>query len=195
MADTAIDICARALVMIGDQPIASFADGTTGATVASNLYEAAVRQALGSYRWRFATGQVQLSRLSTAPDGKWSAAYPLPTDCLEVVTVTVNGYPIDFDRFGGNVLCDASSEDEVILEAVFRVDENQFPPYFTGYLEQVLASQFALAVAARTELSDYLDKRAMRFAMIARNIDAQGRTADRIDTTGIIAARRRTGRK
>ena len=39
MATTKIDICARALVMIGAQPITSFTDGSTEALVANNVYE------------------------------------------------------------------------------------------------------------------------------------------------------------
>ena len=38
MATTSIDICARALVMIGASPISSFSDGSTEALVASNIY-------------------------------------------------------------------------------------------------------------------------------------------------------------
>ena len=191
MSDTKIDICARALVMIGDEPISSFADGTTGSRVAANLYESTVRQLLGSYRWRFASGEVQLSRLTDAPLGKWSAAYALPGDCLEVGTVRVQGTPIDFDRYGGNVLCDASAEDEVILEGTFRVDEADWPPYFLAYVQYHLASLFALSVAARTELADYLDRRAGRAAAMARHADSDGRTASAIDTGGIIRARSR----
>lgn len=191
MADTKIDICARALVMIGDEPIASFADGTTGSKVAANLYESTVRQLLTGYRWRFAVGEVQLARLTDAPLGKWSAAYALPGDCLEIVTARVGGNPIDFDRFGGNLLCDASETDEVILEGVFRVDESEWPAYFVAVVEMQLASLFALSVAARTELADYLDRRAGRAAAMARNADAQARTAQQIDTGGIIRARSR----
>ena len=39
MATTKIDICARALIMIGAQPISSFSDGSTEALVASNIYD------------------------------------------------------------------------------------------------------------------------------------------------------------
>ena len=39
MATSKVDICARALVMIGAQPISSFSDGSTEALVASNVYE------------------------------------------------------------------------------------------------------------------------------------------------------------
>ena len=68
MAITDIDICARALILIGASPITSFDDGTTEATVASNLYEDTVKDLLSRHRWRFSTGQVQMSRLTAVPD-------------------------------------------------------------------------------------------------------------------------------
>lgn len=38
-ANSAIDICARALILIGAEPITSFDDGNNEALVASNVYE------------------------------------------------------------------------------------------------------------------------------------------------------------
>ena len=38
-ANSAIDICSRALILIGADPITSFEDDTTEALVASNMYE------------------------------------------------------------------------------------------------------------------------------------------------------------
>ena len=46
MATTKVDICARALVMIGASPISSFSDGSTEALVASNVYEDIVQSLL-----------------------------------------------------------------------------------------------------------------------------------------------------
>ena len=56
-ADTPLDICSRALILIGAEPISSFDDGTTEATVAVNMYEDVVQAALVNSRWRFATNQ------------------------------------------------------------------------------------------------------------------------------------------
>ena len=61
MATTSIDICARALVMIGASPISSFSDGSTEALVASNVYTDVTEASLTRHRWRFATTQGSLS--------------------------------------------------------------------------------------------------------------------------------------
>ena len=60
MATTKVDICSRALVMIGASPISSFTDGSTEALVASNVYEDIVESSLTRHRWKFATNQKPL---------------------------------------------------------------------------------------------------------------------------------------
>ncbi|MFZ9635943.1 MAG: hypothetical protein ACO3EK_19200, partial [Alphaproteobacteria bacterium] len=41
-----------------------------------------------------------------------------------------------------------------------RVEEAFWPPYFVMLAELTMASHFALAIAAKPELADYLDKKA-----------------------------------
>lgn len=195
MSTTDIDICTHALVMIGANPITSFADGTTESIAAANLYETTVRDQMGRYRWRFATAQSQMSRLSDAPLSGWDAAYQLPATMLMPITVKINDVPIDFDRFEDNIFCNATEEDTVILEGVYRVDEQFWPPYFVTLVQLALASHFALTIAAQGDLSDLIDKRALRQAAIARNLDAQARTTPRIDTGSLVRARMRGTRR
>ena len=62
-ATTAIDVCNRALVLIGASPMTSFEDGSNEALVAVNLYEDTCRSTLVNTRWRFASNQKILNRL------------------------------------------------------------------------------------------------------------------------------------
>ena len=181
MATTDIDICARALVMIGASPITSFDDGTTEATVAANLYEDTVRDLLSRHRWRFSTGQVQLSRLVAAPDARWDAAYQLPSDLLMLHAVTVTDDPIAYDRYQDMIYCNATTEDVVYADYTFRATEDLFPPYFTTALQLQLASIFAYSVAAQENLSDMFEKRALRQMTTGRTIDSQSQTTRRLN--------------
>ena len=101
MATTDIDICARALVMIGAQPISSFSDGSTEALVASNVYTDVTEASLTRHRWRFATTQGTLSLLSNTPTGRYAYAYQMPTSpaVLQIISVTVNDYVIPYSRY------------------------------------------------------------------------------------------------
>lgn len=190
MSITAIDICARALVMIGASPITSFAEGTTEAIVAQNLYEATVLDHLARYRWRFATGIAQMDRLADAPAARWEAAYQIPALCLQPQTVLVNDQPIDFDRYEDRIFCNAQEADLVYVEGIYRVAEEQFPAWFAMLLQIQMASHFAMSIAAKPELADLLDKRALRQAAMCRNMDAQARTTPDMPTKGLITGRR-----
>jgi hypothetical protein len=190
MATSNIDICARALVMIGAAPITSFADGTTEATVAANLYEDTVRDLISRNRWRFAAGQAQLSRRTDAPDAKWDAAYQLPSDLLLLHDVTVNGDVIDYDRYQDLVYCDADEADLVYADYTFRALEGLWPPYFTTAVELTLASIFAYAVANQIQTADYMEKKALRQMALARNIDSQAQTTRAFDLSRFEKARR-----
>ncbi len=181
MAITDIDICARALILIGANPITSFEDGTTEATVAANLYEDTVRDMLTRYRWRFASGQTQLSRLTDAPTSRWDAAYQAPADMLMLHVVTVNDNPIAYDRYQDLIYCNATTEDVVVADYTFRANEELWSPGFITAIEYQLASIFAYSVAAQTDLSDLMEKRALRQMTIARNIDSQSQTTRRLN--------------
>jgi hypothetical protein len=189
MSATAVSICQQALVMIGAEPISSLDDDTTEGVACRTLYEPTARDELSQYRWRFATGMEQMSRLADTPATKWSAAYQVPPNCLVLSTVYVNGNPIRFDRYEDNVYCDASETDEVFAEGIYRVDEQFWPPYFERLMVYRMASQLAHSIAAQVDTSELLDRRALRHAALARTRDAQGRTATRINTTRLIKGR------
>lgn len=190
MATSNIDICARALVMIGAAPITSFSDGTTESTVAANLYEDTVRDLISRYRWRFAAGQAQLSRRTDAPDAKWDAAYQLPADLLLLHDVTVNGNVIEYDRYQDMIYCNADEADLVYADYTFRAVEDLWPPYFTTAVELTMASIFAYAVANQIQTADYMEKKALRQLALGRNIDSQAQTSQRFDLSRFEKARR-----
>jgi len=193
MALTDIDICSNALVMLGDNAISSFADGTTGATVAGQLYQSTVDRALGRRLWHFTKVQAQLSRLVLAPSARWSAAYQLPVDCDRIQAILVGGYPIAFDRYGeGQIYCDAGESDTVYAEYLCIPDEATWPPYFRVYVEALLATAFAIPVTGRDELKTAFEKTAELLYYDARQADGGGRTPGRFPISRFITAR--TGR-
>jgi hypothetical protein len=193
MAKTGLQICSTALVMIGAQPITSFQDGTTEANVAKNLYEDTVRDLLTRHRWRFASGQAQLSRRSEAPLDGWDAAYQLPTDMLVLHNLKVNGYTVAYDRYQKLAYCNADVADQVIADYTFRADEDLWPPYFVSLVETYLASLFAYSVANQIQTADFLDKKALRHLALARNIDSQEQTTRKLDMSLFTRVRRTIG--
>lgn len=194
MALNAIEICSNALVLLGDEAISSFEDGTTGSIVAGQLYRVGRDQAMGKRQWHFTKHQAQLSRILTVPNARWDAAYTLPVDCDRVKAVLVNDVSIPFDIHDARyVLCNASESDVVYLEYFRTNDPAYWPIYFRVYVEAVLASIFAIPVTGRDELSKLWSNNAQALYLDARQADGGGRTADRMPISRMIAARTSVG--
>lgn len=189
-ANTAIKVCSRASILMGGSPISSFADGTVEADVCDAMYEDVARAALTNSRWGFATNQSVLSRLASAPTGRFDAAYQLPSGTLTVSAVTVNDSPIVFDTYGDKIYCDATSTEEVVADYIFRATEAEWAPYFTIAVEYAMASVLAISVARDASLSQLMDQKAATQMMQARRLDSQRQTTQKLYTSRFIAQRR-----
>ena len=189
-ANSGIDICSRALILIGAEPITSFDDDTTEGLVASNMYEDIARANLTSTRWRFSTNQAVLNRLSEAPTGRFDAAYQLPSGYLFVHAVTVNDLQIEYDIYGNKVFCDASDRDELILDYTYRAEEQDWPSYFSICVEYAMASIFATSIARDQSLAGLMNQQYERMLAKARSIDSQQQSTRKLTTSRFITNRR-----
>ena len=195
MATTDIDICARALVMIGAQPISSFSDGSTEALVASNLYTDVVESCLTRHRWRFATTQQALSLLTNTPTGRYDYAYALPTTpgVLNIISITVNDIVIPYARYQNYIYVNGyGSANTLVMDYIYKVGEEYFPPHFRLAVEYELAALFAGSVARDNGLIEQFKTLSERQFLIARNIDSTETTSKVLDTNRFINARRST---
>lgn len=189
-ANSGIDICSRALILIGAEPITSFDDDTTEGLVSSNMYEDIARSNLTSTRWRFATNQAVLNRLSDAPTGRFDAAYQLPSGYLFVHAVTVRDFQIEYDIYGSKVFCDASAQDELILDYTYRAEEQDWPSYFSICVEYAMATVFATAIARDQSLAQLMDQQYNIALAKARSIDSQQQSTRKLTTSRFITNRR-----
>ena len=189
-ATTAIHICSRASILIGANPISSFAEGTVEADIAEAMYEDIARSALTNTRWRFATNQFQLNRLVNAPTGSFDAAYQLPSDCLMVNAVTVDEMPLIYTIYGDMIYCDASENDVVVADYIFRAEEVNWPSYFTVAVEYSMAAVMALSVARDGQLAQLMEQKAAMLMSQARRLDSQQQTTRKLNTSKFIAQRR-----
>ena len=190
VANSAIDICSRALILIGAEPITSFEDNTTEALVAVNMYEDVAQASLCDTRWRFATEQAQLARLSEEPTGRFDAAYQLPAGTLMLNAVTVVDQPINYTVYGNKVFCDASENEEVIADFIFRAEEINWPSYFTLAVEYSLAAIFASSIARNESLTSIMEQKKSILMSKARNLDSQQNTTRKLTTSRFINERR-----
>ncbi len=189
-ANTPIDICSRALILIGAEPITSFEDGTTEALVSVNMYEDVIRTSLVNTRWRFATNQAVLNLITSEPTGRYDRAYQLPSGYLMVHTATVEDNIIDYQIYGDKLFADTSASDTVILDFTFRANELDFPSYFTIAVEYALAMVFATSVARDASLAALMEKQATSAMAKARSLDSQQQTTRKLVTSRFITNRR-----
>jgi len=181
MTDSKFDICNKALVLVGANTITSFDENTTESTVAKQLYESTLENLLSRCRWRFAAEQQQLSRSTETPAARWSAKYPIPSNALIIHTVTIGDNVIEYDRYGTEIFCDATSADTVVADYTFQPSEADFPPYFKQALVFELASLFAGAIARNDQLSTLYQNRALTQTAYAKSQDSQAQTTRRMN--------------
>lgn len=189
-ASSPVDVCSRALILIGAEPITSFDDGNNEALIASNMYEDVARSSLVNTRWRFSTNQVVLNRLTAAPTGRFDAAYQLPSGWLMTHVVTVNDTPIEYQTYGDKLFCNEAANSELVLDYTYRADEQYWPSYFTVAVEYELASVFAVGLARDQSLAQLMTQQAATSMMKARNLDAQQQTTRKLTTNRFITNRR-----
>ena len=188
-ANSAIDICSRALILVGAEPITSFDDDTTEALIAGNMYEDIARTNLTSTRWRFSTNQAILNRLSDTPTGRFDAAYQLP-DYLFVHAVTVRDLQIEYNIYGDKIFCDAAASDEPVLDFTYRADEVGWPSYFSVCVVFAMAVVFATALIRDTSLAGLMESQYTRLLAKARSTDSQQQTTRKVTTSRFITNRR-----
>ena len=190
VANSAIDIASRALVLIGAEPITSFDSSSTEALVASNMYEDTVRAMLSTARWRFATEQSILNQLSDVPTGRFDIAHQLPSNLLVLHGVTINDRLIEYTVYGDKVFSDSTTADTLVADFTFRAEEVNFPSYFSLALQYSLASIFATSIARDDRLMQLMETKANQLMAKARNIDAQQQTTRKLSTSRFITNRR-----
>lgn len=189
-ASSPIDVCSRALILIGADPITSFDDNNNESLIAVNMYEDIARSALVNSRWRFSTNQVVLNRLSEAPTGRYDAAYQLPSGWLMTHAVTVNDNIIEYQTYGSKLFCNESSSSSLILDYTYRADEQDWPSYFTIALQYELAAVFAVGLARDQGLAQLMNNQAQIAMIRARSLDSQQQTSRKLRTSRFISNRR-----
>jgi len=190
IATTDIAVASKGLVLIGANPITSFSAISTEATVADTIYEEVVEDLITDFPWRFTVVQDSLNRLLSEPEALWDAAYQLPSNCINVIRVTINDVDIDYAVYGDQVFCNAGADETVVCDFQTRPDETAWPPYFRMAAEFTLAALFAAAVAGDDKLATLWDGKAEVKLRKARNRDSVQQTTSKVDTSRFIAARR-----
>ena len=172
MSDTAITLCSKALIKLGAKSITSFQEETVESEVANQLYESTLQNLLASYPWRFALTQKTLARLTEKPITDYQYAYQLPNDCVRILSAGVNAKSsgLNYKILGQKLYTNAES---VVINYIFRPEENTFPAFFVDALVGKLAAEFCLPLTESTTRTDYVKKMSESSIATARLVDSQ----------------------
>ena len=112
-----VDICNRALNLIGQSTIADLTENTPVAQKLSLMWPNLRDSVLRSHPWNCAMERVTLPRLGSTPAWGFSFEYQLPTNCLRVVKIDPDA---DYTVEGRTLRCD---QEELDLLYVKRLED------------------------------------------------------------------------
>ena len=193
MSDTKIDICSRALIELGANPISDFSGSSTESVVASQLYDATVRKVLARHPWRFATIGATINKISSTNVTAFDSAYQLPADFVALWNVRdVGGDDMAADEwvvYGEEVHMDVS-DDTVEVDYTRVVDESYFPAHFVEALEAALMHRFCGPLSHSGSMRDALAKTYEQALSRAAHIDSRQDAPNRLKPRRFLAVRR-----
>ena len=169
MANTAVDLCSRALLLVGANAIQSFDDGSRESDVCSSIYETVRDTLLTNRLWSFSIEQLDLAQLNETPLRDWKYVYALPNNILRVRGVSGSK---SFDIMGLKLY---SNSPNVSIDCQKAVDVDEMPPYFQTALISELASKMAVSLLGDTSKYNLFAQMAQRDLINARLADAQNK--------------------
>lgn len=191
MSVTNIEICQRALVLIGVDPITSFEDGTAESQACATLYDDVYEGELSLYNWRFATGLQELTPLVDTPVARWEKAYLVPPGCLLIRGVFHNDFKIPYERYENKLYANTTDDDTLVCEFTYKPDESQLPAYFVQAMVMRMASVLAAAVTDDDQKTAIWDAKADAAFMKARLRESQAAGTKRLTATRFVRERSR----
>lgn len=185
---TAVELCNTALLKIGAAPIDSFEDATAEADCARRLYPIVRDGLLSAHPWSFTRQTAQLTPEPGRPVADFAYAYALPADHLRSLSVGSAGTSrgAAYRVQGSQILSDMGS---LVLAYQRRSDESEFPAFFAQLLVSRLAAEFCIPLTEGTSRAMELFRLAEAELRVARLLDSQQSTPQRVDDFTLLKAR------
>jgi len=174
-----VSIVNRALRLLKVAPITTIGENSESGEWAAAVYEGARDALLQEYPWNFAMKREALSASPTAPAWGYSAAYPLPADCLRVLSI--EGEPDELTEpwivEAGSILTDAGAP--LYIRYIEKVtNPGRFSPTFTEALVARIAAEGAYSFTGNVAREQLMNELYQVRLAIARRYDAQEGTPE-----------------
>ena len=160
-----VEICNRALDKLGESPIVSLADDVKASRACNRVYEPVRDAVLRDHPWNCAIGRALLAADSQAPAWGFARRFPLPIDCLRVLSIA----PDRSNQYDANIETRWVVEGRAILSDVPAplairylqrlTDTNLFDPMLAEALASRLAVELCEALTqSNTKRRSLLDE-------------------------------------
>lgn len=162
MTVTAVDIYNLALQEVGAKRVDAITDSTKGAEVITVYWDFIRDELLSKFPWNFAIEQDELVQTDDPLFG-YENAYTLPTDCLKVLKMSLEGY--DYRIAGGTLEIDLDYADlgegyEVEIEYIKQVtDPDDWSPGFRKCMALALAAAIAVPMTSKRTLAELMEQK------------------------------------
>jgi hypothetical protein len=161
------EICAKAMVLLGQNPISDIDDTTNPNAVKCKAAYYSERDSLiREFDWSFARARSELQQ-TTEPDFGYSYAFEIPSGCLAVRLVNDNLY--DYEIEGNSILTDMDTCELVYSQ---RVEETgRFDALFVECLAVRVARSLAYSVLKKLNVMQAMDALFEKIKPTARRVD------------------------
>lgn len=187
MATSETQICSNALLLLGDQPINSFAEDSDRALLASNLWGNARQAVLRAHPWNCAKEMVALAPESTAPAFDWSYQFLLPADCLRVLFVGEGGCADDYLMKGRRVLADVNPLYLTYIKDV--TDVASWDVLLVEAMQRYMAFSMAYPITKSGTLRDSLFNEYANLLKLAKSVDGQEEPPETVGDSPLLTVR------
>lgn len=169
-----IDICNRALSILGQGTISSLSENTPLA-LACNIHWPPIRQSLLSeHTWNSVSRRADLARLTERPAFGYKYYYQLPSNCLTVIKTEDGSF---FEREGGKIL--SNSEKCQIYYVLDTEDTTLFSPKLTDVAVYKLAAELAYPTTKSSSLAQSILAESKEKLLDAKQVDSfEGKKQD-----------------
>lgn len=182
---TDVEICSKALILVGDKPIASLTEQSTRAAVCNNLYPLAKRDVLRVHLWNCAIKRVQLPALAGKPAFGWSNWFAKPGDWLRLIDVGNCGNE-DYAFEGNRILANQTT---LQIRYVAEVTEGNWDASLTDTMIKRMAADLAYPITKSTSLAQVKQQEYQVMLRLAKAIDGQENPPEQFGDSPFISVR------
>lgn len=186
------EICAKAMVLLGQNPIIDIDDTSVPNAVKCKAAYAITRDAmLREYAWAFAVRRVMLVADPAAPAFGYAYKFQLPADCIRVIGTDQAG--VGYEIEDGFLMADVST---MGVRYVRRVEESGFfDSLFVDCLSIRIARELAPSIlkdrgAKVAQMMDALYRATIPAAKLADSLESRHNEVNEVATSSWLTARR-----